>query len=99
MPAPEQKKGSQPTEKRGAGAAIGFGTSFAAGMALFGLGGHWLDERYDREPLFTLLGLFLGLFYGGWELWKLTSASKQQSRNGKPEQSNTGDNHHDARQP
>ena len=71
----------QRAENRRAGAAIGFGTSFAAGMAIFGLGGHWLDVKYDREPLFTLLGLFMGLLYGGWELWKRITASNETAGN------------------
>jgi len=32
-------------------------------------GGVWLDRRFDLDPLFTLVGLFLGLglaFYGGY---------------------------------
>ena len=79
MSKPLRKNEEELEAKRTAGAAIGFGTSFAVGMALFGLGGHWLDVKYDREPLFTLIGLFLGLIYGGWELWKLTNASNAQS--------------------
>lgn len=89
----------QESEKRRAGAAIGFGTSFAAAMALFGLGGHWLDVRYGREPLFTLLGIFMGLLYGGWELWKLKSASNQQSDSDPKQADKSGGLHHDARQP
>ncbi len=61
----------QASERRFAGGALGFGSSFAVGMALFSLGGHWLDVKYGKEPVFTLLGVFLGLVYGGWELWKL----------------------------
>ncbi len=81
MTEPGPYKEEHPPGKWSSGAAIGFGTSFAVGMAFFGLGGHWLDERYGREPLFTLLGLFLGLFYGGWELWKLTTASNRKPAN------------------
>ena len=58
--------------------ALGFGSSFAGGMALFGLGGHWLDTKFDKEPLFTLLGIALGFIYGGWELWKLVARSNQR---------------------
>ena len=61
--------------------AIGFGSSFAAGMLVFSLGGRWLDSKYDREPLFTLVGIGLGLLYGGWELWKLIVISNRQAKN------------------
>lgn len=59
--------------------AVGFGTSFAAGMALFAFAGHALDVKTDREPLFTLIGIFMGLVYGGWELWKLITAENQRA--------------------
>ncbi|WP_372796262.1 AtpZ/AtpI family protein [Pontiella sp.] len=65
-------------ERRKISTAMGFGTSFAAGMAVFGLGGHWLDGKYDKEPLFTLIGIGLGLFYGAYELWKLILMTNRQ---------------------
>lgn len=68
--------------------AIGFGSSFAAGMLVFSLGGRWLDSKYEREPLFTLIGIGLGLLYGGWELWKLIAISNQQSKNTGSEEGN-----------
>jgi hypothetical protein len=60
--------------------AVGFGSSFAGGMAVFGLGGHWLDVKTGKDPLFTLLGIGLGLLYGAWELWKLVTISNQQAK-------------------
>lgn len=51
--------------------AIGFGSSFAAGMLIFSLGGRWIDNKYGHDRLFTLIGIGLGLLYGAWELWKL----------------------------
>ena len=64
--------------KKSTNPAVGFGSSFAGGMAVFGLGGHWLDEKTGREPLFTLIGVGLGLFYGAWEVWKLVTMSNQK---------------------
>ena len=66
------------TERRKSNAAIGFGTSFAGGMAVFAIGGHWLDTRYDQSPWFTLVGVLLGFVFGGWELWKLVSAANRR---------------------
>jgi hypothetical protein len=74
-------------EQRRSGPAVGFGTSFAVGMALFALGGHWLDGKTGREPLFTLLGIGLGLLYGAWELWKLITMTNQQAEDRKRNQS------------
>jgi len=65
-------------ERRRSNPAMGFGTAFAAGMLLFSLGGHWLDVRLDREPLFTLIGIFLGFVFGGWELYKLVTSANQR---------------------
>ncbi len=33
------------------------------------LGGWWLDERWDLVPLFTVLGLCLGMVAGGYALY------------------------------
>lgn len=66
--------------KKRASPAIGFGSSFAGGMAVFGLGGHWLDSKTGHEHLFTLIGIGLGLVYGVWEMWKLITISNQQMR-------------------
>lgn len=67
--------------------AVGFGSSFAAGMLVFVLGGRWLDRKYENEHLFTLIGVGLGLFYGAWELWKMIMISNQRTKNdgGNPE--------------
>jgi hypothetical protein len=75
---PDRKKGDE--AKGRANPAVGFGTSFAVGMALFALGGHWLDKKTGHESLFTLIGIGLGLLYGAWELWKMVAMTNEQSR-------------------
>jgi len=78
MTGPE-KSGRRPTaERRRINPAVGFGTSFAGGMAVFALLGHLLDVKTGRERLFTLIGIGLGLLYGAWELWKLATLSHQE---------------------
>lgn len=99
MSTPDRKETGEPSVKRSVNPAIGFGTSFAAGMAILGLGGHWLDVRFGREPLFTLLGIFMGLAYGGWELWKLAALSSQKTGDKKSEQEETEEKHHDRHHP
>ena len=47
------------------------GLQMAVGMAVFAGGGHWIDQKRGGGNLFTLLGVFLGLFYMGYEVWKL----------------------------
>ena len=76
---PESEQGSP-----GTGAALAFGTQFAAGMALFSALGWWVDHRRaEGSQAFTLLGIFLGLFYGGYELWKLIRAIQAAEANPK----------------
>jgi len=94
-----QSKEEELSAKRRAGAAIGFGTSFAAGMAVFAFLGHALDKKTGRESLFTLIGIGLGFLYGAWELWKLISASSRQADSDSTKPDKNGDNHHDTRQP
>ncbi len=43
----------------------------AVGMAVFAGGGYWLDRRRGGGVAFTLAGIGLGLFYGGYEVWKV----------------------------
>lgn len=78
MSGPNREKNEPLEDKHASSSALGFGTSFAVGMALFGLGGHWLDQKFDREPLLTLIGIGMGLLYGAWELWKLVTATNEQ---------------------
>ncbi|MBW7908723.1 MAG: AtpZ/AtpI family protein [Kiritimatiellae bacterium] len=54
-----------------AGVAAGFGLQLAVGMVVFAGGGYWLDRRRGGGIAFTLAGVGLGLFYIGYECWKL----------------------------
>ena len=51
--------------------ALGIGFTWAGAMALFTLGGHWLDGRTGGGVRWTIAGALLGLVYCGYELWKL----------------------------
>jgi high-affinity Fe2+/Pb2+ permease len=64
--------------RRRAGPALAFGTSFAAGMAVFAMGGNWLGRKYGHETAYTLVGVALGFVYGGYEMWKLVQRANQQ---------------------
>lgn len=48
------------------------GIQMAVGMALFTWLGWWLDRSRGGGRAFTLCGMFLGLFYGFYEVWKVT---------------------------
>lgn len=47
------------------------GIQLAATVTLFILGGYWLDTRYDRSPVFTSIGAFVGMAIGFYHLIKV----------------------------
>ena len=47
------------------GELAGLGVAMGLSIALFAIGGDWLDDRLGTSPLFVLLGVFLG-FAGGF---------------------------------
>ena len=52
--------------------AIALGTNIAAGMILFSLLGYYIDSKVGGTKQFwTLGGMFLGLLYSGYEVWKV----------------------------
>ena len=98
MPESRQDQPKPAPPRRRLNPAVGFGTSFAVGMAVFAFLGHALDVKTGKEPLFTLAGIGLGLLYGGWELWKLATASGPQSDRETSEKDTAGGTDDDARQ-
>jgi len=57
--------------RSGLKSAVFFGSNFAAGMGLFSFAGFKLDEHFGTEWKWTLAGVFFGLFYGAYEMWKI----------------------------
>lgn len=51
--------------------AVNLGLNFAVGMGLFSYIGYRIDQKRGGGGIFTLAGMFLGLVYGGYEVWKL----------------------------
>ena len=50
---------------------LSLGIQLAVGMVFFAGIGAWIDTKRGSGSAFTLVGIFLGLFYGGYEVWKL----------------------------
>ncbi len=50
--------------------AISLGLNMAGGMTFFTLLGYWMGKKFNHE-YWLLGGIFLGLFYCGYEVWKL----------------------------
>jgi hypothetical protein len=54
------------TQKPGSSSgALGAGLTFAVSVALFALGGSWLDSKLGTSPWLVLVGCLLGIFGGG----------------------------------
>ena len=49
--------------------ALSFGISMILILLLGIFGGDWLDRRLGTSPLFLLLGIFLGVGAGFYNLW------------------------------
>ena len=72
---PDGMPPERPARMGAIGQAAGIGFAIAAGLILPIVGGLLLDRWLGRAPLFTLLGVGLGLVLAGWELVKLSRAS------------------------
>ncbi len=54
---------------------LGFTVGFSI---LIGIGvGWWLDSKLGTKPIFTIIGLFLGLASAGYNLYRLSSMVKR----------------------
>lgn len=51
-------------------AAMDFGYTLLASLLVYGGLGWWLDNRFDKTPLFLIVGVFLGLAVGFNSLFK-----------------------------
>jgi len=67
---------------RAVGVATGLGCSIVAALVLCIGGGVWLDSRFGTSPLWTLIGVALGLVVAGYQLWELTKVGSKTARPG-----------------
>lgn len=62
--------------------ALSFGISMVLTILLGVYGGDWLDRRLGTSPVFLLLGIFLGIGAGFYNLWselsKLIEVNKKR---------------------
>lgn len=59
---------------------LGFGVALS--LAVMVGGGVWLDRRLDMAPVFTLIGLALGLVAAGYQLYELAQLNRKDRDNG-----------------
>lgn len=69
------------------GPALSLGANLTAGMLAFTFIGYSIDKRFGEGETFTLIGLFLGLAYGGYEVWKVVRyLQREEARTEKDEE-------------
>ena len=79
-----------PSERPGSAGsqALGLGTQLAAGMVFFAGLGYYADYRRGGGVIFTVCGMFAGLGYGAYEVWKLirliNAENKDKDKPGAP---------------
>ena len=76
-PTPEERE-----QLASAGMAWGMGCSIVVSILFSVLGGLLIDQVLDTAPLFTLIGVGLGLFLAGYQLWELAQLSSKAERVG-----------------
>ncbi|MEJ7900581.1 MAG: AtpZ/AtpI family protein, partial [Thermomicrobiales bacterium] len=64
------------------GLATGLGISVVASLIIFIGLGIFLDQWLDRSPLFTFVGIAVGLIAAGYQLYELVLASDSKRQNG-----------------
>ncbi len=62
--------------------AWGMGCSIVASILISILGGLLIDQFANTTPVFTLIGVGLGLFLAGYQLWELAQLSSKSARVG-----------------
>ena len=76
-PTPEERE-----QLASAGMAWGMGCSIVVSILISILGGLLIDQAADTTPLFTLIGVGLGLFLAGYQLWELAQLSSKAEKVG-----------------
>jgi F0F1-type ATP synthase assembly protein I len=76
-PTPEERE-----QLASAGMAWGMGCSIVVSILVSILGGIFLDQLTGQTPLFTLIGVGLGLFLAGYQLWELAQLGSKTGKVG-----------------
>jgi ATP synthase protein I len=62
----------------GAGRYAGLGLQFAISIILFLYVGQWIDRRYGTDPLFLILGVFLGATAAFYSMYRSLVAGQKK---------------------
>lgn len=60
--------------------ALGLGSQLLAGMLVCAGTGYYVDHRRGGGSVGTLIGMFAGMLYGGYEVWKLVRNLSAEDR-------------------
>jgi len=63
-----------------AGPYLNIGYFFMASMFIFGFVGHLIDKKYQFNSIFLLAGLFVGLIFGFYNMYKVISQMEKKSK-------------------
>ncbi len=74
-PLPHEDDGDN-EQARSIGLAAGLGFSVVISIIVFVGVGVFLDQRYDKAPIFTLTGVAIGLIAAGYQLYELTQIGR-----------------------
>lgn len=77
---PDFRKHDQDIRAVGAAASLGF--SMVATLVVMIGGGVWLDRWQETTPIFTLIGVALGLIAAGYQLYELALLGRPDRENG-----------------
>lgn len=69
-------------QARAIGIASTLGFSLVFTLVLLIGGGIWIDQWRDTMPVFTMIGVALGLIAAGYQLYELTLIGKKDRQNG-----------------
>ena len=76
---------SEPGRNNSSATTLGY--TIMAAVFFFTFVGYKLDEKFKNEyHLWTLLGIFTGLAYSGYEVWKLVKNEQDKIKNKKKQQ-------------
>lgn len=62
--------------------ASGLGCAVVASLVIFIGIGVVIDQRFDLAPVFTLIGVAIGLIAAGYQLYELTLIGRKDRQNG-----------------
>ncbi len=57
-----------------------WGWQFSLTLGFLTWGGHWLDQKLETKFLFVLAGIFMGLFGGFYNLYRIVSQLPKKNK-------------------